>query len=161
MTTAIDFIRQQLASTGWAPIHHEIASIIDPATSRDHQSFNAFQNTPSALLRTFPRTRLYQAQVPDFGEVLVLARDEQFLAERMAWLGFPAASVEAVKVDRAPIYVEKPAPAKPKPDDKLLHLRMVANQELPAHKCTLRAEILAARVELESRGIALEPAVSP
>ncbi len=160
MTTATEFIRQQLASTGWAPIHYDIACIIDPATSRDHQSFTAFQNTPSALVRSFPRTRLYKAQVPDFGDVLVLACNEQFLAERMAWLGFPAASVVAVKVDRAMIPEAKPAPGIPKADDKLMRLRITANQELPAHQCTNRTEILAARAELERIGIALEPEAS-
>ncbi len=161
MTTAADFIRQQLASTGWAPIHYDIACIIDPATVRDHASFTAFQNTPSVLVRTFPRTRLYKAQVPDFGEVLVLACNEQFLAERMAWLGFPAASVVAVKVDRAPIPEAKPAPGIPKADDKLMRLHLVANQEMPAHACTLRTEILAAKMELESMGIAVDSAISP
>lgn len=161
MSTAADFIRQQLASTGWAPIHSGVANIIDPATSRDHQSFTAWNNTPSVLVRTFPGTRLYQAQIPDFGAVLVLARNEQFLAERMAWLGFPAASIEAVKVDRGPIRVEKPAPAIPKADEAMERLRNLANQDLPIHACTLRSEILAARAELERMGIVAEPAISP
>lgn len=149
MTTAADFIRQQLASTGWAPINQEIAGIIDPATGRDHQSFTAFQNTPTALVRTFQRTRLYKAQVPGFGAVLVLARDDNFLAERMAWLGFPAASLEAVKVDRATNQGEKPVPRKPRVDEAAERLRALAGQEPPAHDCTLRREILAARLELE------------
>ncbi len=160
MSTAADFIRQQLASTGWAPIHYDIAGIIDPATSRDHQSFTAFQNTPSALIRSFPRTRLYKAQVPDFGEVLVLARNEQFLAERMAWLGFPASSVTAVKVDRAPIPEAKPARAIPKADEAMERLRALANQRMPEHDCTLRREIQAAKAALEPSRTA-EPAVSP
>ena len=116
------------------------------------------ENTPSALLRTFPRTWLYQAQVPDFGEVLVLARNEQFLIERMGWLGFPASSVAAVKVDRAPGPEAKPA--KPKVDEAMERLRTLANQRMPEHDCTLRREIQAARVALESSRT-VEPAVSP
>ncbi len=161
MTTAADFIRQQLASTGWAPVHYDVAKIIDPATSRDHQSFTAFQNTPSALIRSFPRTMLYKAQVPDFGEVLVLARNEQFLPERMAWLGFPASSVTAVKADRAPIPEAKPAPVIPKVDEGMERLRALAGQEPPAHACALRSEILAARAALERLGVVAEPAESP
>lgn len=162
MSTAADFIRQQLASAGWAPVNYDIATIIDPATSRDHQSFTAWQNTPSVLMRSFPRTGLYMARVFDFGDVLVLVRDAQFLAERMAWLGFPAASVEAVKVDRLPNPAETPIPARPKADEAMERRLALANQRMPEHDCVLRREILAARVELdERRGIAAEAAVSP
>lgn len=159
--TAVAFVRQQLATTGWAPINYDIANIIDPAISRDHASFTAWKNTPSALIRLFPRTRLHKAQVPDFGEVLVLARNEQFLAERMAWLGFPAASIEPVKVDIAQSPKAKPVPAIPRGEETMQRLRALAEQELPTHACALRSDILAARADLERLGIAVEPEVSP
>jgi hypothetical protein len=160
----IDYTDQQLAATGWAAINLNVAMRLRPGlwggigTNALHD-FGQSRHSAESLLAQFPGARLYQAHIESIGHVKVLARHPQFLAERMAWiLGLEVSDVMEIDA-RPPIQTE--ARHEPKVDDKLLRLRITAAQELPAHDCTLRRDILTARVELESRGIALELAVSP
>lgn len=102
MTSANGFIQRQLASTGWAPLNHEMATLLDPGTANEWPTFLAWNNTPGVLPRTFPRTSLYQAQVADFGEVLLLVRSPIFLVERLQFLGFEASGVERLDSNRPP-----------------------------------------------------------
>lgn len=88
-----DFITQQLAATGWAPIDHEMAKLLCPDVGSAFRDFAVDQRNPESLVKVFPGTRLYQAQVEGFGTVTVLARSALFLAERIQFLGFMATEV--------------------------------------------------------------------
>lgn len=151
--TANDFVRQQLATTGWAPIHLEAAQMLRPEVARDFKTFEAWQRSPAGLPRAFPGAALLKARVPGFGDMLVLSRSTVFLAERMDWLGFPASAVELVLPAVRPSTMaaaeqSRRAPAAPKPNDRLERLRELAEQDPPAHDCSRRRDILAARLEL-------------
>ena len=161
--TVIEYVEAQLAATGWAAVNLNVAMRLRPAlwggigTNALHD-FGQARHGAESLLAHFPGARLYEAKVEGIGRVKVLARHPQFLAERMAWiLGLEVS--EVVEIDaRPPLPTE--ARREPKTDDKLMRLRITAAQELPAHDCTLRRDVLAARAELEGRGIAVEPAAS-
>lgn len=162
-TTVIEYAEQQLAATGWAAVDLKIAMRLRPSlwggigTNALHD-FGQSRHSADSLLAHFPGARLYQATVESIGRVKVLARHPQFLAERMAWiLGLDVADV--VEIDARPA-IQTSAPHQPKTDDKLVRVRLVAAQVPPAHNCTLRRDILAARAELERRGIAAEPAAA-
>lgn len=163
MTTVTEYTEQQLATTGWCAINLNVAMRLRPGlwggigTNALHD-FGQSRHSAEALLAHFPGARLYQANIESIGCVKVLARHPQFLAERMAWiLGLEVSDVQ--EIDVRPL-IPKEVRHKPKTDDKLLRLRMVAAQDLPAHQCTNRTEILAARAELERLGIEFEPEAS-
>lgn len=155
MTTVSGFIRQQLASTGWAPIHFDAAQLLCPDVAREHAAFAASQRAPESLPLAFPGAALYRAQVHGIGEMLVLSRSPQFLVDRMGWLGLPAVSV--VEILPARVKYAAPAPTdhdfraalKAKADERLERLCALAEADIPAHDCARRREILAARAELE------------
>lgn len=161
MSTATEYAEQQLAATGWAAINLNVAMRLRPSlwgglgTNALHD-FGQARNSAESLMAHFSGVRLYEAKVESIGRVKLLARSPQFLVERMTWiLGLEVSDVEEIDA-RPPIPTE--ARREPKTDDKLIRLRLDAAQEPPAHQCTRRTEILAARAELESRGIALETA---
>lgn len=163
MSTVIEYAEQQLAATGWAAIHLNVAMRLRPSlwggigTNALHD-FGQVRHSAESLLAHFAGARLYQANVESIGWVKVLARHPQFIAERMAWvLGLDVSDVQEIDA-RPPLPTA--ARREPKTDDKLIRLRMVAAQELPAHQCSNRSDILAARAELERLGIVVEPAVS-
>lgn len=154
---ASDFITQQLASTGWAPINSEAAQMLCPEVARDFQTFNAWLHSPDTLPRAFPGAALYKARVPGLGDLLVLSRSAVFLAERLTWLGFPATAVElmlpAVRSSAMGAALQRRrAPAAPKPNERLERLHKLAAEEPPPHDCAKRRDILAARLELASAG---------
>lgn len=155
MTTVTGFIRQQLASTGWAPIHFDAAQLLCPEVAREHVAFAASQRAPESLPQAFPGAALYRAQVQGIGEIMVLSRSPQFLAERMGWLGLPAVSVAEILPARVKYAASAPtghdfrAALKAKADERLERLRALADADIPAHDCARRREILAARAELE------------
>ena len=157
------FIEEQLRNAGWAPVDHELAKMLCPDTANAWRDFLAYLQTPEHLLRIFPRTALCKAKVDGFGEVLILYRHPLVLAERIAFLtGGQVELIEDAKLPTmaAPVrFVEMFK--RPATDDRLERLKALARQELPAHQCANRSDILAARVELEAMGIAAEPAVSP
>ncbi len=147
---AKDFITRQLGTTGWAPIDHEIAKHLCPEMASQHYDFTSWNGTPAILLRLFSRTALYRVRVDGFGTVLVLARNGRFLDERMAWLGFSASEIVEVGVT-VPYAVQAPkAPAPKFADERLTRLKALAEQEPPAHACSLRTDILAAKREIDA-----------
>lgn len=156
-TTVIEYTEQQLAATGWAAMSLKVAKRLRPSLA-DNFGARSLHDFVELLVGRFPGVHLYQAQIETVGQVKVLARHPQFLAERMAWiLGLDVSDV--VEIDaRPPVQVAERHEIKA--DDKLVRVRLVAAQVPPAHDCTLRRDILAARAELESRGIAAEPAAA-
>jgi hypothetical protein len=115
-TTVIDYAEQQLASTGWAAIHLDIAMRLRPSLwgnigANALHSFGNKQSRADRLLIRFPGARLFQATVDGYGAVKVLARHEQFLAERMSWvLGADVSDVmEISSPDHRPHIVSKSA----------------------------------------------------
>ncbi len=155
------FIEGQLRNTGWAPIDHELAKMLCPDVENAWRDFLAYLQTPAHLLRIFPRAALCMARVEGFGDVLILYRHPLVLAERIAFLtGGQVELIEDAKLPTmaAPLrFVEMVK--RPAADDRLERLKAMANQELPAHQCASRSDILAARAELERLGVAAETAV--
>lgn len=80
------FIEEQLRSTGWAPVHHQLALMLCPDVARAWHDFAAYLNSPASLLRQFERTALCRAKVDGFETVLILYRDSTVLAERIRFL---------------------------------------------------------------------------
>lgn len=149
MTTAVDFVRQQLNSAGWAPLHQKAAALIC-ADVTDHLSFTAWMHSPGVAAKLF-RCPVYLANVSELGEVLVVSRSSQFLAERMGWLGLPATAVRVLgstgKPSATDVVRKEVSPVGDRMD-RVKQLRDLAGQNPPSHDCDLRREILAAREEV-------------
>lgn len=130
MTTAREFIHRQLGTAGWAPINHEMAVLLCREVVNEHRAFAVDQHAPENLLRAFPGTRLYQAQVDGIGVVFVLSRSSLILAERMQFLGFAVTKVTEFNA-RAPAAHVVPKP-EPRTNDPLALLHAgVATKEPP------------------------------
>lgn len=149
MSAVKDFIIQQLAATGWAPYHYAAAMRLRPdnwATGLDcRYEFDRSNAKPE-----LPGVHSYMVNVESIGLVEVLARCPDNLAERMRLvLGLNVTMHEGAKPEEpARIVTMEPEQirwAKARRDK----LRALAMQEPPAHICSLRSDILAARAELE------------
>lgn len=130
MTTAREFIHRQLGTAGWAPINHEMAVLLCPDVVNEHRAFTLDKQAPENLLRVFPGTRLYQAQVEGIGAVPVLSRSSLILAERMQFLGFGVTAVTEFNV-RAPAARPIPKPEPRTADLIALQHAGVDTRELP------------------------------
>lgn len=150
---AKDFITRQLATTGWAPIHPDVARLIDPdaGNANVQRDLSADQRQPGHLLRVFPRTALCMVKVEGFGRVPILYRSPLVLAERIAFLtGGEVELIEDASLPKmaAPVRVVEMF-KRPAADERQERLKELAGQELPAHECSMRTDILKARAELE------------
>lgn len=147
------FIIRQLATTGWAPIHPGIAKLIDPDAYDGNlgRDLAIDQRQPEQLLRFFPRTAICQARIEGFGIVPILYRDPTVLAERIRFL--TGGQVELIGDAALPTIIEPirivEMVKRPHVDERLKRIKALAAQELPAHECSLRTDILKARAELE------------
>jgi hypothetical protein len=150
---AKDFITRQLATTGWAPIHPDVAKLIDPEAGNANvqRDLSADQRHPEHLLRIFPRTALCMSKVESYGRVPILYRSPLVLAERIAFL--TGGEVELIEDATLPKVAEPVRVVemfkRPAADERLERLKALAAQELPGHECSLRTDILKARAELE------------
>lgn len=150
---AKQFITQQLATAGWAPIHPGVAKLIDPDAGNVNaqRDLAIDQQQPGHLLRVFPRTALCMAKVEGFGAVVILYRSALVLAERIAFLtGGEVELIEDASLPKmaAPVRVVEMF-KRPAADERLERLKALAGQDPPAHDCALRRDILAAQAELE------------
>lgn len=150
---AKDFITRQLATTGWAPIHPDVAKLIDPdaGNANTQRDLAIDQRHPEHLLRIFPRTTFCMAQIEGFGRVPILFRSPLVLAERISFL--TGGEVELIEDATLPKVAEPVRVVemfkRPHVDERQERLKVLAAQELPAHECPLRTDILQARAELE------------
>ncbi len=153
---AIQFVQMRLGMVGWAPVHAEVAKLIEPDTETFWRDFHAFSNSPEMLIARFPGTLLRRVRTEAFGDVLIVTRSLDSLEQRIAWvLGGNVVIVpdEALAQAKPPVLR---APAKPvqKRDDGTARLLAIARREPPEHNCHARREILAARTKLDEAGIA-------
>jgi hypothetical protein len=151
---AKDFITRQLATTGWAPIHPDVARLIDPDAGNVNaqRDLAIDQQQPGHLLRIFPRTTYCMAQIEGFGRVPILYRSPLVLAERISFL--TGGEVKLIEDDATLPKVAEPVRVvemvkRPHVDERQERLKALAAQEPPAHECPLRTDILQARAELE------------
>lgn len=157
------FIEEQLRSTGWAPIHYDLAKLLAPDTANASRDFAAYLYSPATLLRIFPRTALCRASVQGFGDVVILYRSPVALAERIGLIVggevklIRDAELEALTPAAAVSATKLPSPRPIKKDETPERIAL-ARQEPPSHDCTTRREILAARAELDNAGIAWQQA---
>lgn len=147
------FITRQLATTGWAPICPNVAKLIDPdaGNANVQRDLTIDQRQSEFLLRQFPRTAICRVRIEGFGAVLVLYRDPTVLAERIRFL--TGGQVELIEDATLPQIAEPirivEMIKRPHVDERLERIKAMAAQELPAHDCSLRTDILKARAELE------------
>lgn len=150
---AKSFITQQLSASGWAPIHPDVAKLIDPdaGNTNTQRDLAIDLQQPAHLLRIFPRTALCKAKVEGFGDVLILYRSPLVLAERIAFL--TGGHVELIEDDTLPTMAEPVRVVemlkRPCVNERLERIKALAEKDLPAHDCALRRDILAAQAELE------------
>ncbi|MDD5387884.1 MAG: hypothetical protein PHD37_00955 [Gallionellaceae bacterium] len=149
MSAVKDFITQQLAATGWAPYHYAAAMRLRPdkwAIGLDCRYEFARSNAKPEL----PGVESYMVNVESIGLVEVLARCPDNLAERMHLvLGLNVTMHEGAKPEEpARIVTMEPEQIR-YAKARIEKLRALAMQEPPAHICSLRSDILAARAELE------------
>jgi hypothetical protein len=160
---AKQFITNQLASTGWAPIHAGLAKMLAPDTANASRDFAAFLYTPASLLRIFHRTALTRASVPGFGEVVILYRSPVALADRIGLIvGGEVELIRDAELEALTPAAVVPAAKLPKPvpkrEDTTAARIALARQEPLGHDCDSRREILKARAELDAAGIEWQPA---
>lgn len=99
-----------------------------------------------------PGTQRMTATFEGYGPVLVLTRSLDNLAQRLQWIvgrkviDIKHAAEEAPAIER-PNFLHRQANAQEA--DRLEQARKLAAEEPPAHDCSLRREILAARREVE------------
>lgn len=98
-TTVVEYVEQQLAATGWAAVHLDVAMRLRPLLwggigANALHDFGQSRHSAEALQPRFSGAALYLADVEGIGTVKVLARHDQLLAERMSWvLGLPVLGV--------------------------------------------------------------------
>lgn len=130
ITTVIESTEQQLAATGWAAINLKIAKRLRPSLAGNFgaKDLNDFAEL---LAGRFPGVRLYQAQIESIGQVKVLARHPQFLAERMSWvLGFEVSDVVEIPTEATRTQATAKMPAGTSDPLALVHAS-VATKEPP------------------------------
>ncbi len=152
---AIEFIRRQLASCGWAPVHAELAAMLEPGVRVFWRDLEAHGHSPQMLLHHFPGVMLRRVRTEAFGDVLIVTRSLDSLEQRIAWvLGGNVVIVpdEALAQAKPPV-LRAPAKLVPKKRDDTERLLAIARREPPEHNCHERREILAARTKLDEAGI--------
>lgn len=152
MTTVQTYATQQLAATGFAVIDYRAAMLLRPdlwpsAGMVCRGEFGQACNQARRL--NIPGAKLYRFNINGIGPVDVLARCADDLASRMRLvMGMTCAEL--------PAGTEEPEPPVVVTNERAIllqakrnKLRRLASQEPPAHECSLRRDILAARAELE------------
>lgn len=147
MFKASNYAHQCLAGSGLAVMDSRIAWQLRPdlwSTGHDCACDRWSTTTAEGATR-------YLAHMNGLGPVHVLARSRDQLEQRLEWITGRRVS------DVSPVQ-EKPAQeaannaqafaAKVRETERLNTLRKLAAQELPAHECHTRREILRARAEL-------------
>lgn len=153
---AFDYTAQSLAATGFAILDGEVAHLLRPdlwhdATGAGHDLLALLQSNGLGRLREVHWGTLRLAGRDRAMPIAV--RGFEALAERVeAVTGRRVLALGAAEAPRAPV----PAPVRSEvardaawvASQRIAKLRALAAQELPAHGCTLRSEILRARDEL-------------
>ncbi|HMN20199.1 MAG TPA: hypothetical protein PKA16_02280 [Ottowia sp.] len=165
MTTALKYVHQQLASTGFVIIDIEAAITLRP------DLFNTGMEAGFLLGEAKARNQFadgnlkvstYCAELEELGRtVTVLARSRQRLEERITELtGYTVLGLQAERPDdtrpsqaevAAQAQLERERHRQAKEAGELAKLRATAAKEPPAHDCPLRREILRARQEVSRR----------
>jgi hypothetical protein len=141
------YATQCLAASGFAMMGAVVAYRLRPDLWASGQEC-AFDFKPGTRVEDIARML---AIIPGVGNIPVLARSTDQLAQRIEWVtGFKVEKIEDEPVataapTQAPVNLESQRRAA----EKLERLRELANQRMPEHDCARRKEILAARIELE------------
>lgn len=150
MSKTLDYLAQSLAATGFAIVDSQWAYTLRPDLwSTGQECVMDFR--PQKIL-TLERTKRMIATI-DGRQIPLLARGTKDLVNRIEML--TGAKVENLTVDSLPTAAATPARrSEPlqKAADRREKLRQLADQVPPAHDCSLRKEILAARAELGMAG---------
>lgn len=133
---AKDFINQQLAANGWAPIHADLAALLCPYTKNAWRDFDACLNTPAALTQNFARTRLCRARIEGFGDdVLILYRGDLALAERIGFLTGGAVQILDGKANPQEAAIRQIVSPAATSSDKLALLHIGLTTKEPGRTC--------------------------
>lgn len=154
-TETNNYASQALAACGFVVMDPRVAWLLRPDLWGSGAACGFSLQRGAAVAGT-------QAMVADLtglGQVRVLTRSVDALAQRIQWVtGFAVTSLEAE--DSAPsapsAAVQQQAAQRRHADqqamDKQAELKKLAAKELPAHDCHLRREILSARAQLTQQG---------
>lgn len=136
------YTHQCLAGAGFAVINSQIAWRLRPdlfATGEDCAAEMRKRVEADGVVKLV-------ATIEDVGDCRVLARSARNLAQRIEdVVGF---KVTAISEYAEPAMIQVTARTVDPRDAQLAKLRALAAQDLPAHECHARREILAARAEL-------------
>lgn len=145
MTVTPTYVQQSLAACGFAVIASQIAYKLRPDLWASGQSC-AYDIRPMQIDGTIRLSvRLEGLDAP----VLVLTRSMDDLARRIEWItGHRVVEIGEYQEKPQPVATIAPDPAAYR-QARIDTLRRLASQELPAHECALRKDILEARGELE------------
>lgn len=129
---AKEFIHRQLGTTGWAPIHHQLAVFLCPEVINEHRDFMADQRNPEALLRVFTKTSLCHANIDGFGNVPILYRSPLILADRISLL--VNSTVEIIdQVEKPRVSIKQIIPPSTRDTIALRHASVVTKE--PPRPC--------------------------
>lgn len=152
MSLPKDFATQQLAATGWAPIHFAAAIHLRPDLWGGigmNARYDFAKVTADRLLPHFPGAKVYRVDIEGIGAVDVLARCPDDLANRMRLvLGLDVEMLPGTSTEPVLAPVRNLAQVN-RAQERIASLRRLAAQDAPTHVCRLRSDILAARAELE------------
>lgn len=148
MASPHNYLVQALGATGFCVLDTRIAFELRPDLFASQQEALATLREPNPPIRGVHRVT---AEISGFGKVLVLTRSMDRLAERISWV----TGREVVSVGMAPPRPKAEATptaattAGAEARQRREKLRALAAEDLPAHECVRRKEILDARAEIE------------
>lgn len=141
------YATQALAACGFAVMASVVAYRLRPDLWASGQDC-AFDFKGSGLL--IDGAFRVMAIVDGVGTFPVLTRSRDQLAQRIEWVtGFKVERIEDEPAAQDAAPTNQVTAAEIRAREQLARIKALAAQELPAHDCALRKDILAARAELE------------
>lgn len=149
---ATDFINFHLAANGFVIASSRLAGHVNPGLYGSGQNALALEGESIANELRLLGCRPYRVVFESGESVKCWSRHPGNMAQRIEWLtGADVAQVtpmEDVKPTTTSAPTFKQAEREHTKAERLAYLKKLAEQEPPAHDCSLRREILAARQEL-------------
>lgn len=157
MSKFVTYAYQQMAGSGFAVLSPQVAATLRPDLfSGGMEASGWLGEAHHHFAVTRPGVIRLRAKLPELANqaapVIVLTRSMDDLARRIEQVtGFKVQSL-APDVPAKPKPAPSPVAGRDLAAERLDKLRKLAAQELPAHECAIRKEIIKARQELQRLG---------